>query len=491
MPFFEDQVSLTTFLSAIFFLICSVSLVGAVIAFSLIDGALVRPKNLVDTYIQKLIASLIAGAAFIFIGFAIWMWQYYDAGVVGGGGEGLGQAISDWWLGGFNMTTFAQFIDPALQLEADVFQVFLIFFATFMGAAAALLHGAGLERVKPAATYVISAVSGAIIIPIILYLTWGSTSPLTNRGTHDYVGLFGLYIFVGCAALVLAWRLGPRLGTRRRPHAGTAGPRPSDLSKATIGILVLICCVPWIALGCGFIIPGAGYFGISMTTSGFGLAAINVFAAVFGGAITGAILAYRLKNSFWAMLGPIAGYVAGTAMFDITKPWIMLLVALPAPFIAYGTFRLIQRMGLDEGKVIPLVLGPGIYAALMPGIVHWGTKTGGFIGITEGEFAFQNAEINLGWQLIGLAVTVGISVGSMLILCFLLEKTIGLRVSEEVELNGMDSTYWNLPPGRDADGELTGEPGTSSQGARCPHQDERSRRCRQGHWLPGDVGPPS
>lgn len=445
MEFFQEQTSLTIYVGAIFFLICSVALVGAVISFGLIDGALVRAKNSVDTWVQKLIASLIAGFAFVFVGFAIWIWQYYDAGVLGGGGKSLGQALSDWWLGGTFVTNFEQFINPALQFEAGVFQIFLIFFATFMGAAAALLHGAGLERIKPAATYVIAAVSGAIVIPVILYLTWGSASPLTNRGVHDYVGLFGLYIYVGTFALVLAKWLGPRLGSPYKPDSRTVGPQIGDLSKATIGVLVLICCVPWIALGCGFIIPEVGYLGISMTTSGFGIAAINVFAALFGGALTGAILAYRLKNPFWALIGPIAGYVSGTAMFDITKPWIMILVALPAPLIAYGTYRLLGRLRIDESKIIPLVLGPGIYAALMPGIVHWGTKTGGFVGITEGQYAFQHAEINLGWQFVGLAVTVGISLVTAVVLCFVLDKTVGLRVSEDVELAGLDSTYWDQP----------------------------------------------
>jgi ammonia channel protein AmtB len=446
MEFFPEQTSLLIYVSSIFFLICSVALVGAVISFGLIDGALVRAKNSLDTWIQKLVAALIAGLAFLFIGYAIWIWQYYEAGVLGGGGKGLGQAISDWWLGGAFFTTFEQFINPALQFEAGVFQVFLIFFATFMGAAGALLHGAGLERIKPVATYVIAAVSGAIVIPVILYLTWGSTSPLTNRGVHDYVGLFGLYLYVGTFTLVLAKWLGPRLGSKYRPDSRTAGPQIRDLSMATIGVLVLICCVPWIALGCGFIIPDvAGYVGISMTTSGFGIAAVNVFAALFGGAVTGALLAYRLRNPFWALLGPLAGYVSGTAMFDITKPWIMILVALPAPLIAYATYRLLERLRIDEAKIIPLVLGPGIYAALMPGIVHWGTKTGGFIGITEGEFAFQNAEINLGWQFVGLAVTIGIAVVTAVVICFVLDRMGQLRVSEETELRGMDPVYWNEP----------------------------------------------
>lgn len=457
---FPEQVNVNVFVGDVFYTICSVALIVGVIAIGIIDSAIVRPKNRLDTWVQKLITAMIGGVAFLFVGFGIWMWQYYDAfGAV----EPLKAALSDWWLFGDKMTTFAQYFDPAeegtFNVEVDVFQVFVIFFAAFMAFAGALLHGAGVERAKPVVSYVLSALAGGLVIPVILYLTWGSLSPLTNAGTHDYVGLFGLYITIGVWALLLAWRLGPRLGAFSPDHR-TTGPRPSDLSQSAIGILLIACAVPFIALGCGFILPDVGYLGISMTTSGFGLALINVFAGLFGGAITGALLAYAKRNAYWALLGPITGYIAGTAMFDITKPWIMLLVALPAPLIAYGTYQLLRKLRIDEPKVVPLVLGTGIYAALLPGIVESGTPQGGFIGFEEGEFAFQNAAISLGSQLAGLGVTIGIALVVGLIAIVGMEKTIGIRVSEEAELTGLDNTYWDEEPlGDIPGGEAGGVPG--------------------------------
>lgn len=138
-------------------------------------------------------------------------------------------------------------------------------------------------------------------------------------------------------------------------------------------------------------------------------------------------------------------------MFDITKPWIMFLCALGGPLVAYVTNQLVVRLGIDEPKVIPLVLGPGIYAALLPGILHSGTPTGGFLGITEGKFAFQGAEITFAWQAIGLGVTLAIALGSGLLTILAVEKTIGLRVSEEAELEGLDLHYWGLQVGADPD----------------------------------------
>ena len=442
-PPYADQVSTNVYLSSIFYMACSVAIVAGIVGLALVDGGVARRKNQLDTVLQKLIASLIAAASFLVVGFGIWMWQYYEAF---GYKNPLKDAIADWWIGGDKMTKAAQLFDPAVgfNFETDVFQVFVIFFAAFCAFGVALLHGAGIERLKARGMYVLAAVAGGIVMPVVLYLTWGSTSPLTNNGVHDYVGLFALYITMGVWALLLAWRLRPRHGAFQ-PHPRTSGPAPSDLSKSTIGVLVLLTAIPFIALGCGFVIPGAGYFGISMTSSSFGLALINVFAAYCGGMVSGSILAYRKKNAYWAIIGPVAGYVSGTALFDITKPWIMFLVALGGPVIAYGTYNLILKLGLDEPKVAPLVLGPGIYAALMPGIVEAGTKTGGFIGITDGKFAFQNSEITFGWQLIGLLVTIGIALVSGLVVIFALEKTNSLRVSDEAEIEGLDSHYWGVP----------------------------------------------
>lgn len=137
-------------------------------------------------------------------------------------------------------------------------------------------------------------------------------------------------------------------------------------------------------------------------------------------------------------------------MFDITKPWVMFLCALSGPLVAYVTYQVVARAGLDEPKV-PLVLGPGIYVALLPGIVHSRTPTGGFLGITSGAFAFQGAQISFASPAIGVIVTLAIAFGSGLVTMFALEKTIGLRVSEEAEMAGLDAHYWGGGVGADLD----------------------------------------
>jgi ammonia channel protein AmtB len=444
-PFFKEQVSTEAFLDNLLYIIAATAVVLVVAALILVDMGLVRRSNVLDTAVQRLLGFLIGTLSYAIIGYGIWNWQFYDAFGVD---NAYGQAIEDWWIGGTSTSTLAHELDPALFPAHNTFQIFLAFLAVYAGFVCVLVHFAAVERMKPLAYYLLCVWIGAAAYPIILWLTWGSLSPLTNAGVHDFIGVFCAYILAGGIALVLAWRLGPRLG-RFKPDARLGGtPAPYNVGLTVTGVVLLLFAIPFVAIGCGYWFPDVGYFGIAMTTSGIGVIFNNVFMAYVGGAVTGAVLAYRTKNVTYALLGPLAGYVAGTAAFDVVTPWEMLVIALFAPFVVWVVHEALHRAQIDEAKVVPLGLGAGIYGAIVVGFVAWGDKTGGFLGIESGEFAFQNAEINVGWQLIGIAVTLGMAAVTGLVI-LLMEKTIGIRVSEEQEVEGLDVVYWNVPPAGD------------------------------------------
>jgi Amt family ammonium transporter len=446
---FKDQVSTDSFMLAIFYGVATVCLLFVVGAVGLIDAGLVRRKNVLDTWIQKLACSLIAGGALTVIGYGIWIAQYYQAlGVP----SPISQALKDWWLFGKDVNTFSHLLDPATSPHADVYQVFMAFFVAYAMVAGALLHSAGLERVKAMPMYVISLVAGGLIVPINLYLTWGSVSPLTNRGVHDYIGIYSLYITVGVWALIIAWRAKPRLGTFT-PDSRTMGPVPHNLGLSAVGVMILMFAAPFAFLGCGYIVPGTGYFGISLTESGFGIVVLNIFMSYVGGGLGGAIIAYKTRNPIMGLIGVAAGYIGAGACLDVGKPWEILVVSFIAPFVVWGTYLLLYRCRIDDKKIVPLALGGGVYGALVAGIVGWGDKTGGYFGLT-GTYAPQHATITLGWQAIGVVVVVAVSLVSGLLLIVGLEKTIGLRVTEDDEVRGLDATYWNAPPPPYADHEL-------------------------------------
>jgi Amt family ammonium transporter len=439
--FFKTQVTSDIFTNDIFYLLASVFLFLAVVAFGMIDSGLVRRKNLLDTWVQKLLASLFAGLAFLIVGYGVWQWQYNSAFGIA---NPLGQGIKDWWLGGANMTHVASQLNPTNVPAADNLQVFAVFWFAFAAAMGALIHSATVERVKAGAVYILVIVAAGLVLPITGYLTWGSTSPLTNHGLHDYVGDFSFYIFIGVWALIIAWRAGPRLGGPLRPHSGTAGPFPHNLGTTAAGVGLLMFAIPFLVIGCGYIIQGTGYFGIAANGSGFGIVSLNIFMSFAGGAITGAILGYWKRNAVFILLGPIAGYVACTAGFDVFKPWSALLISMGGPLALYAVYQLMGRLKIDEQKVVPLTLGPGIYSAIITGFVAWHTHDGGYFGLT-GKYAAGHSQITPQWQLIGVAVIVGIAVVTGLIVTFGLEKTIGLRVREDQELAGLDTAYWDMP----------------------------------------------
>jgi Amt family ammonium transporter len=438
---FKDQVTVDQFSQNIFYWIAAGAVTLAIVGLCFIDIGLVQRRNILDTVLQKLMGFLIGTLSFAFVGLGIWNWQFYNAF---GTKNPYGQSISDWWLGGDFVRHFAQSIDPAVAPGANNTQIFLVFLAVYGGFVCVLLHFAGSERMKAGPYYIMSAVIGGIVYPLLLWLTWGSTSPLTNNGTHDFVGVFTAYIFVGTFGYVLAKRLGPRAGLFK-PHPKNGPWVPYNLGLSGIGVIIVLFAIPLIVLGCGYFVPGQGYFGIAMTTSGFGIVLLNVFMGFCGGAVTGGILSYRTKNPVHALLGPISGYLAGVSGFDVIEPWQMLLIALAAPLVVAVVYNRLHDRGIDESKVVPLGAS-ALFGTVVISFVAWGTKTGGFLGIKSGPFAFQHAEITPWWQLIGIGVTVGFALVSAFVLVFGLDKLMGLRVSEEVETEGLDPALWNIPP---------------------------------------------
>lgn len=426
---FAEQVSVQSYVSDLLAVMASVATFVIVLALALIDGGLVNPKHLIDTLAQKLFSAFIAGAAFLIIGFPIWYVQFNQAFGVPHPFE---HAVADWWLFGHNMMTYAQNINPAVVPGAETLQIFVVFFFAYAAVFGAFVHSMGLGRMKPSVCYILSAFAGGVLMPVMTYLTWSPAGPLTNSGLHDFVGAYSLYLFVGIWGAILCWRLGPRLPS-------TTGFNPHMCAS---GALILMVAIPFFVLGCGFLEPGIGYFGVTNTTSGVGIVFLNVFMAFTGGTLSSIVIAYRKHKPVYVFLGPIAGYVSCTAFYDIASPGECLLVAMAGPWLMRLAIHILNKAGLDDQKLVPVALGPAILSVIAAGVLGAGIHQGGVAGAT-GAYAFQHARISLGMQLIGLAVTFSLVGGGGLALVFLLEKTIGLRVPATIEQDGMDMWYWN------------------------------------------------
>jgi Amt family ammonium transporter len=439
---FKDQVSLDVLFSDLFYAFAAMCVVLVVLALCLIDGGLVRTKNIVDTWLLKIAAAMVAGLGTIFIGYAIWQWSFNSAFGVP---NPLGQALKDWWLFGHYMTKFGGNIDPKALPEADVNQIFVVFFMTFSMATMALIHSAVVERMKALPLLVMAAIIGLVLSPLAGYLCWGPVSPLTNRGVHDFDGVFPLYIFAGTFSLVLAWRLKPRRGigiggvpsAQERPHANIAG--------VGAGILLIMFALPFIALGSGWLVPGAGFFGISMTTSGIGIVTINILTSFVTGGTVGTLIAYRRRQPAWILLGALSSAILCGALFDVAKPWEILLVSLAGPFVTVLGQLVMARVGIDDPKVVPLALFNGVIGAVLTGFVAWHTKTGGFFGLT-GKYGFQHAQITPWWQVVGVLAIMALAGIPALVLSLVFERTTGLGFDDAGQDAGLDHANWDAGP---------------------------------------------
>ena len=426
---FADQVSASQYLVDLFYIVATMATLLAIFALALIDGGVVSAKHLVDTIAQKLLSALIAGTCCMIGGYAIWSVQFNQAFDVP---HPLRQALADWWMFGHYLSVYPQHVDPAVLPAVETQQVFVAFFFTYAGMLGAFVHSMGVGRMKPSATYILAAMTGGLIMPVLAYLTWGPASPLTNNGLHDYIGSCSVYMFVGTWALILTWRLGPRLASTNSFNPFMFG----------LGAMMLMLSIPVFCLGCGFLEPGVGYFGVNNTTSGVGIVFCNIFFSFGGGTLSGAFIAYRKHKAVFAFFGPIAGYVTCTSFFDIAAPWQCLLGGAIGPWVLYGLKELMTAVNLDDQKLVPLALGPSIVSMLLAGVIGSGLPTGGVAGAT-GAYAFQHAHISFGMQCLGILVTLAYSGATGLILVFAIEKTIGLRVVPTIEQDGLDTWYWN------------------------------------------------
>jgi len=247
-------------------------------------------------------------------------------------------------------------------------------------------------------------------------------------------------------ALVFTLRLEARPGMMA-PHERVSAYLANSIGLAAPGLLLIFAGLPMVILSCLFFFdPQALAVSVTMADTSVGVA-LNNYALVWaGGAITGLILAYASGNYAYSLLGPLAGYVAGASGFDVYMPWQAFILGLTAPFAAYVVYEFTLKRGIDEHKLFPLFIGAGSFGMLALGIFKAGTPRGGYLGIEEGAYAFQHGEISFLMQLAGIGTCVGAGVVTALILSLILENTIGMSVSENDQIDGLDSKLWGLEP---------------------------------------------
>jgi ammonium transporter, Amt family len=355
----------------------------------------------------------------------------------------LRDAIADWWLGGALVNAMAHRVDPEVFPGLNNFQIFVFFLACFAGIINVLLHFAVSERMKASAYYITACVA-TIVSSMLSWWTWGSVGPLTNAGFHDFFGVGFVYLFPAGMAIIFVRKLGARPGMFA-PHPKVPSYDPPNLALASTGLITIFAGLPMVILSCLFFFdPEALAVSVTMADTSVGIAFNNYGLSWAGGALTGAALAYATRKYSYLLLGPLAGYVAGAAAFDVYSPWQMFLVALGAPFVAYLTYEFLQKRRIDEHKLIPLFAGAGSYGLIMVGLIKAGTPRSGYLGFEEGAYAFQHAQVGPLMQIVGVVVCLGLGSVTAAVLAVVLERTTGLRVSDDDQAEGLDKVMWGI-----------------------------------------------
>ena len=370
--------------------------------FAMVETGFTRAKNAGNIIMKNLMDFAIGTVVFWFIGF----------GLMFGGDSPL--------VGGLDL-----FIRGDYSSSIPTF-AFVIFQTVFCATAATIVSGAMAERTKFSSYLIYTLVISLVIYPISGHWIWGGGF-LSKIGFIDYAGSTAVHSVGGWAALMGAVVLGPRMGKYNRDGSTNAIPG-HNIMMATLGVFILWFC--WFGFNPGSSLEAAGYIGhIAMTT--------NLSACA--GALVAMFLTwkkYGKPDVSMTLNGILAGLVAITAGCHIVSLYGAIAIgAVGGILVVYGCEILDQKLHVDDpvGAVGVHCLN-GVWGTLAVGLFACNTPASeGTLGLF-----FGGGTALLITQLIGVII-VAVWVCSMSFIMFtLIKKTVGLRVTPQEELAGLD-----------------------------------------------------
>ncbi len=299
----------------------------------------------------------------------------------------------------------------------------LIFQTVFCATAATIVSGAMAERTKFASYCVYSMVISAVIYPISGHWIWGG-GWLSQLGFHDFAGSTCVHMVGGVAALIGAAFLGPRIGKYDKQGNARAIPGHS-LTLGALGVFILWFC--WFGFN--------GASTVAMTDGAYESAAsvyvtTNLAAAVATVTVMCITwIRYGKPDVSMTLNGSLAGLVAITAGCDMVTPFGAAVIGICAGFaVVFGIEFIEKKLKIDDP--VGAVGVHGVNGAL-------GTLLTGLLSKDQGLFYGHGAHFFL-VQLIGVISVIAWVAVTMTIVFWIIKHTIGLRVSEEEEMRGLD-----------------------------------------------------
>ncbi len=380
-------------LDTFFFLMSGLLVMWMAAGFAMLEAGLVRSKNTSEILTKNICLYAIACTIYLLVGYSI---MYID-NLKGG------------LLPSFDFLIGIQGKSATHSLESDFF-----FQAVFVATAMSVVSGAVAERMKLWAFLVFCIVFTAVIYPIEGYWTWGG-GYLSELGFSDFAGSGIVHMAGGVAAFAGVLLLGPRKG--KYGNNGQIHPIPgSNLPLATLGTFIL-----WF-----------GWFGFNggsqLMLSNFenSTAVGQIFVNTNAAACAGALVALCVCKVMWGKVdltmilnGALAGLVVITA--DPLSPSPVTALAIGS---LSGVLVVMSIICLDKLKI-----DDPVGAISVHGIC-------GLFGLLV--VPFSNEDATIGVQLLGAMIIFSWVFGMSLVIWGILKSTIGIRISEEEELKGMD-----------------------------------------------------
>ena len=372
--------------------------------FGMVEAGFIRAKNACNILTKNFLDYCIASITFFLVGYAF---------MFGDGNGFIGTSA-------FGLTSRGACPDN-LPVWA-----FWLFQAAFCGAAATIVAGAMAERMKFHSYLIYTIVISALVYPVIGHWVWGG-GWLAEMGFADFAGSTVVHATGGWTAFVGAALLGPRIGKYGRDGKARAIAGHS-IPLAALGVFIL--WFGWFGFNPGSTLSvGDGNL--------IGLVAINTNLAAAAGAISAMAtvwMRYGKPDLSMTMNGALAGLVAITAPCAFVDPWAAIAIGAVGGVIVVLGVSVLDKIHVDDPVGAVPVHG-------MNGL--WGTLAIGIFGKAELGLAgdgvlYGGGFGQLGVQALGALARAGFALVCMGAIFLAIKKTVGLRVSREEELRGLD-----------------------------------------------------
>ena len=424
------------------------------LGFAMVESGMARMKNTVNILSKNFIVFAVSSIAFWVLGWGLMFgngngligWE----GLFGISGADNSPATGDAYQGVYTALSWA-----TVPLLAKFF-----FQLVFAGTAATIVSGAVAERVKYLSFILFSVILVAVIYPISGHWIWGG-GWLASLGFWDFAGSTVVHSVGGWAALAGVIVLGPRIGKFR---GGKVHPIPGhSMPLATIGVFVL--WLGWFGFN-----PGST---MALDPEAIARICITTNSAAAAGLLSSTIVAWLMLGKpdlSMTINGCLAGLVAVTAGCAYVSVGSSLIIGTVAGVLVVFAVLAFDRWKLDDPVgALSVHLANGVFGTLAVGLF----AEGHFMPNTTGDGLFFGGGTSLlVAQLTGMGAVAVFAFIVSLIGWYLIKITIGVRVSAEEELEGLDigehgmSAYPEFAAAPDRYSETTLPRGPASSHAR-------------------------